>query len=454
MAFTIIPSAIRDPFEFYKRLRLTRSHTCILESLGDVEQGFSRYTFIGALPGEILCKACDETSLSNVRHGSSVRVGSWLEIVDTWSALGSATLVDPNPIQAGVIGYIGYDARYEFERLQRRIEMDVPMPDLYLVRYDAILVHDRNTGEAHWAVNHGFEHQCRELEQLATKSGLNAAVPFALRSSIAQDFSTESYLESVLKTTDYIRAGDIFQANITGRFHADCEGDVIDLYERLRQITPNPFFALLDFPQPVISTSPERFFSVRAGLIQASPIKGTVECALNAIDQRSVLERSEKDRAENVMITDLMRNDIGRVCVKDSVRVGSLCEVKRFNDLYHLESTVSGTLKPTTQLSDLLRSVFPCGSITGAPKIRAMDIIEELEFVRRGPYTGAIGFFGCDGWIDTSVAIRIAYFHSGRVFFHAGGGIVADSNPEAEYHELLAKTTGLRRAIESFEVRE
>ena len=153
------------------------------------------------------------------------------------------------------------------------------------------------------------------------------------------------------------------------------------------------------------------------------------------------------------MITDLMRNDIGRVCQKDSVQVETLCGVKRFNDLYHLESTVSGTLKPTTQLSDLLRAVFPCGSVTGAPKIRAMDIIEELEFVRRGPYAGAIGFFGSGGWFDTSVAIRIAYFHSGRVFFHAGGGIVADSKPDSEYRELLAKAAGIQRSLDSFVVR-
>jgi len=450
MAFTIIPSAIRDPFEFYKRLRLTTRNTCLLESLGDFDPEFSRYTLIGALPSEVLSKTGKGVYVTELQSDKCAKINSWLEHLDQWSSLSSTTMKSPSPIQTGVIGYIGYDARYEFERLQRRIEPDVQTPEIYLVRYDAILVHDRSTGQSRWAVNSGFERQCQKLEQLANQPAPSGVHPFVLLSTITPDFSIDGYMESVRKTTDYIRAGDIFQANITGRFSAQCEGDVFHLYERLRQTTPNPFFALLDFPQPVISTSPERFFSVRAGRICASPIKGTAECKLNAIDQRIVLEQSEKDRAENIMITDLMRNDIGRVCVKDSVRVESLCEVKRFNDLYHLESTVSGTLKPTIQLSNLLRAVFPCGSITGAPKIRAMDIIEELEVVRRGPYTGAIGFFGSDGWIDTSVAIRIAYFHSGRVFFHAGGGIVADSKPEAEYHEMLAKTTGIKQALDSF----
>jgi para-aminobenzoate synthetase component 1 len=223
---------------------------------------------------------------------------------------------------------------------------------------------------------------------------------------------------------------------------------VIHLYEQLRATTPNPFFALLDFPLPVISTSPERFFSVRGDRITASPIKGTCPCEIDSIDQRHWLEQSAKDRAENIMITDLMRNDIGRVSTKDSVQVDALCAVKRFNNVYHLESTVSGTLRPSVQLSDILRALFPCGSVTGAPKIHAMDIIEELETSRRGPYTGALGFFGSSGWIDTSVAIRIAYFASGRVYVHAGGGIVADSQPELEYKELMAKLSGISTCLE------
>lgn len=451
MSFTILPSAIRDPFEFYKRLRQTTSHTCILESLGDYDPAFSRYSFVGALPAELLSKVGDGIRITDLRNGIQTKVHSWPEVLDRWSSLIEKT-GDAGPLQTGVIGYIGYDAKYEFERLTRRIASDIDMPEIYLVRYDAILIHDRLTGESSWAVTKGCESRCHDLEKLPTGTSPILSMPFTLQGPLTPHFTLDTYLNSTRKTTEYIRAGDIFQANITGRFSARYEGDVIHLYEKLRQTTPNPFFAMLDFPGPIISTSPERFFAVRGRQISASPIKGTCPCEINGVDQRSALEQSVKDRAENVMIADLMRNDIGRVCAKDSVKVDTLCGVKRFNNLYHLESTISGSLRPNTAVSDILRALFPCGSVTGAPKIRAMDIIEELEVARRGPYTGAIGFFGSAGWIDTSVAIRIAYFHSGRVFAHAGGGIVADSEPQAEYDELIAKLSGIKDSLECFRV--
>ena len=450
MSCTIFPSAIRDPFEFYKRLRQTAPHTCILESLGEYDPEFSRYSFIGALPSETLTKTGDDIFVTDLRNNSHTKVGSWLEDLNRWTCLEKSPS-STSPIQTGVIGYIGYDAKYEFERLTRSIPLDIEMPEIYLVRYDAILIHDRQTGKSNWAVTKGCEARCRELEQLAQHPAPIVSKPFMLNDPLTPDFTLDQYLDSIRRTTEYIRAGDIYQANITGRFSARYDGDVIHLYERLRQTTPNPFFALLDFPHPIISTSPERFFAVRDNRITASPIKGTVSCNVDGVDQRSWLERSAKDRAENIMITDLMRNDLGRVCAKDSVKVDTLCGVKRFNNLYHLESIVSGALKPNMSLSNLLRALFPCGSVTGAPKIRAMDIIEELEITRRGPYTGALGFFGSSGWIDTSVAIRIAYFHSGRLFLHAGGGIVADSESDGEYHEMLAKLSGIKASLGSFQ---
>ncbi|PWB72941.1 aminodeoxychorismate synthase, component I [candidate division GN15 bacterium] len=449
MPFTIIPSSIREPFAFYKRLRVTTSHTCFLESLGDLDSGSSRYTFVGALPAEILSGTGDQIVLTNLHDGKSAKVASWLDVLDSWCRISNA-IDSASPLQTGAIGYIGYDAKYEFERLTRNIESDINLPDIYLVRYDAVLIHDRTTGKSRWAVTGRCENRIRELEQLANQPAPAETAPFTLQSELNADFTLDGYLDSVHKTTDYIRAGDIFQANITGRFSARYHGNIVHLYERLRQSTPNPFFALFDFPQPVISTSPERFFTVRSGRISAAPIKGTIECVADGVDQRAALERSDKDRAENIMITDLMRNDIGRVCLKDSVQVEALCCLKRFNNLYHLESIISGTLRPGIRISDILRALFPCGSVTGAPKIRAMDIIEELEVTRRGPYTGAIGFFGSGGWIDTSVAIRIVYFDDTRLFVHAGGGIVADSTPEAEYRELLAKLSGISRALTGF----
>jgi para-aminobenzoate synthetase component I len=452
--FTIIPSAITDPFSFFKAIRQTGSHHSLLESLGQQDAEFSLYSFVGAFPAEALWVNDGSIYLTDLRTNSTKVVLSWLDILDSWTSVFTNDENNFGPLQTGVIGYIGYDMKYDFERLHRTIPKDTSIPDLFLVRYDAILGFDRITGFSHWAVNSGFENDCLNLEKsYLGQHESRSHTPFKMTSSIMEDFEKNAYLDSVNKTIEYIRNGDIFQANITVRFSANYSGDIIHLYETLRTTTPNPFFAFLNFPNPIISTSPERFFKVDSGKIVTCPIKGTVVCSLDGVDQRQALLDSEKDRAENIMITDLMRNDIGRVCQKGSVHVDELCAVKQFNSLYHLESIIRGNLKLNTKISDLLRATFPGGSITGAPKIRAMDIIEELETTRRGAYTGAIGFFGSDGWIDTSIAIRIVYFDNDRLYFHAGGGIVVDSTPENEYLEMIAKAEAIKKSLGMFNER-
>jgi para-aminobenzoate synthetase component 1 len=449
--YLIIPSDIDDAFAFYRKVRVLKPHTALLESLGPCRPDSSRFSFVGACPAETLCTKDNRSFVSDLRTGKTELVPTWLEVLDKWTCLFTEDGQVATPLQTGAIGYIGYEARHEFERLARHIPGDTSLPDVYLVRYDGVLVFDRVTGRAQWAVTPGYEEECAALERAFLDA--REAAPgcgFQVPSDIGQDFEKAGYTESVNRAIEYIRAGDIFQANITVRFNGCFCGDVLPLYERLRLVTPNPFFALLDFPAPVISTSPERFFSVRSGEVLTCPVKGTATCTVGGVDQHDVLRRSEKNLAENVMITDLVRNDIGRVCRKGSVQVMELCAVRKFNNLYHLESTVRGELRSGTTLSALLRAVFPGGSITGAPKIRAMDIIEELENVRRGPYCGAIGFLGCDGWIDTSIAIRIIYFDEGRFYFHAGGAIVVDSTAEDEYQELIAKVDTIRSCLETF----
>jgi para-aminobenzoate synthetase component 1 len=269
-----------------------------------------------------------------------------------------------------------------------------------------------------------------------------------LRSS----FTRQGYLDAVARVREYIFAGDIFQANLSQRFEAPLEESAWSFYTRLRERNAVPFAAFLDFPEAVVvSASPERFLRVDSqGLVETRPIKGTRPRGLGPEHDAALgqaLAESTKDRAENLMIVDLMRNDLSRVCAPHSVRVSELFALERYATVYHLVSTVVGTLGPGVDASDLFRAAFPGGSITGAPKLRAMEIIAELEPSRRGVYCGSIGYWSVTGELDTSIAIRTAVLQDGRVYFSAGGGIVADSDPEQEYRETLDKARAMIDAL-------
>jgi para-aminobenzoate synthetase component I len=271
--------------------------------------------------------------------------------------------------------------------------------------------------------------------------------------AIRSDFTRPHYEAAVQRVIDYILAGDIFQANLAQRFSAELPEDLspLDLYRRLRERNPVPFAAYLDFRDVVVaSASPERFLKLQDGLVETRPIKGTRPRGLTpAEDGASAREllASEKDRAENVMIVDLLRNDLSRVCLDRTVLTPEICALESFATVHHLVSTVTGELKPDMGPVDLLRATFPGGSITGAPKIRAMEIIAELEPTRRGPYCGAIGYIGFDRTMDLNIAIRTYAIKGRTVTFQAGGGIVADSDPAAEYEETIAKARALIAAL-------
>jgi para-aminobenzoate synthetase component 1 len=356
-----------------------------------------------------------------------------------------------SPLQTGAIGYIGYDAKYAFERFARRIPADTRVPDVRFIRYSAVLVRDHLLGVSTWAYEQQVESSVAELEDHWSsrwKDEVVARAKISLLTAVTPDFRIADHVSNVARTIEYVRAGDIFQANITNRFSATYEGDLYDCYAALRELTPNPFFGMLDFQEPLLSTSPERFFKIEEDRIVSCPIKGTARCMVDGVDQAERFSRSAKDIAENTMIVDLVRNDLGRVCRQGSIKVDALCKIKRFNQLYHMESIVSGRLAPGVALSKVIAAQFPGGSVTGAPKIRAVDIIEELEPFRRGPYCGAIGFLGSSGWVDLCVAIRVMYAEAGRLFLHAGGAIVVDSDPDAECSELFLKVEPLLDLLE------
>ena len=322
----------------------------------------------------------------------------------------------------GAIGYIAYEAGARWDAGFRPREIRTrqeSIPDLRLIFFEEL--------EESSPLPAGPAPRWREAPE---ESGVKAA-----------------YTAGVRRIQEYIAAGDIYQANLTWPFAAPCPYSAPMLYDRLRGLSPAPYSALLEWPDfAIVSNSPERFLSLRAGMATASPIKGTAPRGEDPDSDRRLrqeLEISAKDRAENVMIVDLLRNDLGRVCEFGTVRVPRLFEVATLPGLHHLVSTVEGRLAPGRDGLDLLRAAFPCGSITGAPKLRAMEILAELETVPRGAAMGAIGYLGFDGAMEWNVAIRTATVRAGVAHFHVGAGIVADSVPELEYQEVRLKARAL-----------
>jgi para-aminobenzoate synthetase component 1 len=269
--------------------------------------------------------------------------------------------------------------------------------------------------------------------------------------AITSNFSKDGYLAAVQRVIDYIRDGDVFQVNLSQRLMAPALDDSVSLYRRLRSCNPATFAGYFDLGEfQIVSASPERFLQVLDREVESRPIKGTRPRTGDPAADREAeadLLASEKDRAENVMIVDLLRNDLSRVCTAESVRVGRLCGVEAYRHVLHLVSSVRGRLREECSPIDLIRAAFPGGSITGAPKVRAMEIIAELEPTARGAYCGSLGYLGFDGAMDLSILIRTITAGRGWLQFPVGGGIVAQSSPEKEYEETWHKAEGLLQAL-------
>jgi para-aminobenzoate synthetase component 1 len=383
------------------------------------------------------------------------------------------------PFQGGAAGYLAYDWGRTLERLPPPRHDDLGMFDVVLGIYDWVMAWDHAAGRA-WLISTGLpepdgpSRAARAAARAETvlarlrapaaphgaaagsadipaAAGMGRAPAFAVRGQSAglqSSFTHDGYLAAVTRVRDYIYAGDIFQVNLSQRFEAALAEPPWDLYQRLRLRNAAPFAAFMEVPgAAVLSASPERFLRVDVGgHVETRPIKGTRPRGLGPEHDAALgqaLTESAKDQAENLMIVDLMRNDLSRVCAPGSVRVPELFALERYATVHHLVSTVVGDLAPGTDALDLLRAAFPGGSITGAPKVRAMEIIAELEPSARGVYCGSLGYWSLTGALDTSIAIRTAVATGGRVYFSAGGGIIADSVPEQEYRETLDKARGI-----------
>lgn len=355
------------------------------------------------------------------------------------------------PFSGGAIGYFGYDLTRRIERLPARARDAERIPDMAIGIYDWAVVVDHSERRA-WLAGQGRDPDTdlkwNSLVRLFTDTPPERhRVPFRVTSPVTSNLTPQHYGRAFDRVLDYISAGDCYQVNLAQRFSAAASGDPWLAYQRLRLINPAPYSAFLSTPYAqILSASPERFLRVENRQVETKPIKGTRPRAghprLDA-EQIAELVASEKDRAENLMIVDLLRNDLSKNCELGSVKVPKLFEVESFATVHHLVSTVTGKLAPGRDAIDLLRGAFPGGSITGAPKLRAMQIIEEIEPHRRGVYCGAIGYVGYDGNMDTNIAIRTLVHSHGTVRFWAGGGIVADSQREAEYQETFDKAAAL-----------
>jgi para-aminobenzoate synthetase component 1 len=343
-------------------------------------------------------------------------------------------------------GWLSYDLGREIERLPATARDELGLPSLALGRYESHLEFDHARGEVHLR-GHG------ESAHLAAAVDRAASVAVPLHRPVhgwTSSLPAPAYERAVRRAIEYIEAGDVFQVNLAQRLSAAWSGDAFALYGRLRQTSPAPFMALARLGDvEVISASPERFLRRRGAAIETRPIKGTRPRGSSDREDRMLaraLRTSAKDRAENVMITDLARNDLGRVARYGSVSVRRLCSLERHPGVHHLVSVVEAKLADGTGPAEIIRATFPPGSVTGAPKIRAMEIIEELEPVRRGAYCGSIGWIGPDGDLELSVAIRTFVAGRDRLNLHVGGAVVADSEPTLEWQETMHKAARLLAA--------
>ncbi|HXE57928.1 MAG TPA: aminodeoxychorismate synthase component I [Gemmatimonadales bacterium] len=470
-----------DPVETCERF-LDLPYLLFLDSATDPGR-LGRHSFLAADPALVI--RSKGTLVERLVAGRVERVlgqGQALELVRELLARHRAEAVPGlPPFQGGMAGYIGYDWGAVLERLPAPRYDDLALPDVMLGLYDWVIAWDHRANRA-WVISTGVspmgeagvERAGRRMRWVLDRlegrrrpadegpgpprfartpvqpapSFAVDAVPGAGRIGLRSAFTHRGYLDAVSRVRDYIVAGDIFQANLSQRLEADYGGHPWGLYRRLRRRNPAPFAAYLAFGDlTVVSASPERFLRVdREGLVETRPIKGTRPRGStpeqDAALARSLLE-SEKDRAENLMIVDLLRNDLSRVCRPGSVRVPELFALESWATVHHLVSTVVGRLAPGADAADLLAAAFPGGSITGAPKVRAMEIIAELEPSRRGVYCGSIGYLSPTGAMDTSIVIRTVLHLGERVYFSVGGGIVADSDPEQEYRETLDKARAI-----------
>lgn len=419
----------------------------VLSPLSPVEVFSSLWEEEGAVLFET-----QKPSLKERRSIIAFRPRKILELEKAFSGSGFFKALEEASKGFFCLGYLGYDLRLLVEDLSDKNPSDIDSPDAWIGAYDSVLLYDHF--KRSWKVKETSQGDSPLIEEAlrSHRKKDQDFSPFPISGLPVPNMNREDYFGAVIRAQDYIAEGDIYQLNFTQRFSFQWNSSPWCLYLRLRETQPVPFGAFLNLGRQrfIISGSPELFFRVKNGTIVSRPMKGTIARGKGPGEDRFLrreLKRSEKDRAENVMILDLMRNDLGKVSKPGSIEVTRLFSIEGYSTVYQMVSEVRGVLKEGVGLADILTALFPTGSVTGAPKKRACEIIEELEPNRRGLYTGAIGFIEPSGDMVFSVAIRTLSLSGNKGVLGVGGAIVADSKPEREYEESLLKAQAAFRAL-------
>ena len=424
----------------------------------------ARYSFVVAQPFLTLRTWGSYCETRSHEHKSSNYGNPWHRLEQLLARYELIDEIDlPFPL-GGCFGYWGYDLKnYVEPRLRSYAPNDLDLPDCCVGFYDSLAIFDHHLGKT-WLVATGLDVNGSRTESRARKQAHWWQEQLALtpltgnshkestgKTRSESNFNRDEFLSTIRRALNYIYAGDVYQVNLSQRLTAPWSREGWEFHRSLQKVSPAPFSAFLDAEDfQISSSSPERFLRLSGQHIQTRPIKGTRPRGVDPKSDSklaSELQTNPKERAELTMITDLLRNDLGRVCEFGSISVSELMQLEKYPQVQHLVSTIEGRIRPKLSHLTALRECFPGGSITGAPKFRAMEIIDELEPVSRGPYTGSLGYLGFNRESQFNIAIRTAIIKEGQVWFQVGAGIVADSDPEMEYEETLAKALGFEKAL-------
>ncbi|KMN42936.1 MULTISPECIES: anthranilate synthase component I [Bacillus] len=446
-----------DFFKQYKFLSQDKPQHILLES----GRG-GRYNIVGLDPVAVIqgkneTLHISESGKETIEHGNPLDLMQ--EYMEKWK-----TDYNPKypPFQGGAIGYFSYDCIRYIEKLPSLAEDDINIPDIFFLLFDDVFVYDQKE-KVLWIITHYVdehkeaEERLNEWKDLWMKEASEVTMSFKCpeEKNEAVAFTEEGFMKAVERIQEYIGAGDVFQVNLSTRQERTLQTHPLEIYTSLREINPSPYMGYLELGDfQIVSASPELLIKKQGKEVSTRPIAGTRSRGASEQEDEELakeLIENEKERAEHVMLVDLERNDLGRVCKYGTVEVDEFMVIERYSHVMHIVSNVRGEVEEDKDAFDLVKAVFPGGTITGAPKIRTMEIIEELEPVRRGIYTGSIGWIGYSGDTELNIVIRTLLAKDGQAHVQAGAGIVIDSNPKNEYKESLKKAIALWRAKESSE---
>ena len=449
-----------DPFNVYLKLK-SSGPSFLLESLGG-SLNTSRYSFIGVNPAVVFESKGNNIKISE-NQNNRFTCGNPMEVLKAFIKQ-RETERRPGlpPFIGGAVGYFGYDLVHHFEKLPVTASDDLQLPDMVFMIVDVVVAFDHQEKKG-WIIAVSDEHgqgDSESWEQIVIiENRIKADTPLlntgqsGAKVRMVSNLTKKEYVDMVRRCKEYISAGDIFQTNLSQRLSAHIKGiNPLNIYRILREINPSPFSAFIDTGSfQLVSSSPERLVRLNKGITDTRPIAGTRPRGKDGIENgmlRSELITNEKERAEHIMLVDLERNDLGRVCRYGSVKADEFMVLESYSHVTHIVSNVTGEIKPELDAFDLIKAVFPGGTITGVPKIRCMEIIDELEPTARGPYTGSIGYISYTGDMDMNIIIRTFIIKDGWAHVQAGAGIVADSDPDKEYNETLYKAEALLKTLE------